>query len=242
MNGQRLLIVNADDFGQTAGINRGIIEAHERGIVTSTSLMVRGAAVAEAAAYAFGNPRLAVGLHFDLGEWTCQDGQWRQRYVVVPVDDAAAIRAELCQQLDAFRQLLGRDPAHIDSHQHVHREEPTRSIMQERAAALQVPLRHLSVHVCYCGRFYGQTKNASSLPEAISSESLSAILRGLPTGITELACHPGYADDLDSDYRVERTWEIAALCDPDVRETLAAEQIQLISFVSEEIRRCFRTL
>ena len=39
--GTRHLIVNADDFGQSAGINRGIIEAHEHGIVTSTSLMVR---------------------------------------------------------------------------------------------------------------------------------------------------------------------------------------------------------
>ena len=46
------LIVNADDFGQSAGINSGIIRAHEEGIVTSASLMVRYATAADAAAYA----------------------------------------------------------------------------------------------------------------------------------------------------------------------------------------------
>jgi predicted glycoside hydrolase/deacetylase ChbG (UPF0249 family) len=38
---QRILIVNGDDFGRTAGVNRGIIEAHQRGVLTSASLMVR---------------------------------------------------------------------------------------------------------------------------------------------------------------------------------------------------------
>ena len=47
MIAQRYLIVNADDFGQSPGINRGVIEAHENGIVTSASLMVRWPAAAE---------------------------------------------------------------------------------------------------------------------------------------------------------------------------------------------------
>ena len=54
----RLLIVNADDFGQTAGVNRGVIEAHDRGIVTSASLMVRWPAAAEAASFARARPAL----------------------------------------------------------------------------------------------------------------------------------------------------------------------------------------
>jgi predicted glycoside hydrolase/deacetylase ChbG (UPF0249 family) len=57
----RAAIVNADDFGQSAGINRGIVEAHQRGIVTSASLMVRWHAASEAAAaYARAHPRLSV--------------------------------------------------------------------------------------------------------------------------------------------------------------------------------------
>src|SRR5712692_5001656 len=91
---KRALIVNADDFGQSFGVNRGIIEAHERGIVTSTSLMVRWPAAREAARYARTHPELSVGLHLDLGERAFRDGSWVFLYIVVPRDDKEAIEAE----------------------------------------------------------------------------------------------------------------------------------------------------
>ena len=71
MTTQRFLIVNADDFGQSSGVNRGIIQAHCTGIVTSTSLMVRWPAATEASALSLKYPDLNIGLHLDLGEWYC---------------------------------------------------------------------------------------------------------------------------------------------------------------------------
>jgi predicted glycoside hydrolase/deacetylase ChbG (UPF0249 family) len=59
----RRLIVNADDFGLTAGVNRAIIEAHRAGIVTSTTLMANSAAYDEAILLAQQAPRLGVGVH-----------------------------------------------------------------------------------------------------------------------------------------------------------------------------------
>lgn len=88
--GTRHLIVNADDFGQSLGVNRGIIEAHERGIVTSASLMVRSPAAADAAAYSARRPKLSLGLHLDLGEWSYRGNRWVPLYEVVRVDDAEA--------------------------------------------------------------------------------------------------------------------------------------------------------
>ncbi|MBI3417941.1 MAG: hopanoid biosynthesis-associated protein HpnK [Verrucomicrobia bacterium] len=62
----RRLIVNADDFGRTSSINHAVIRAHREGILTSASLMVNGAAFAEAVELARQNPRLGVGLHLAL--------------------------------------------------------------------------------------------------------------------------------------------------------------------------------
>src|SRR3954451_21419733 len=109
MKGIRYLIVNADDLGQSPGINRGIVQAHEEGIVTSASLMVRWPAAEAAAAYARTHARLSVGLHLDLGEWTYRDDGWVVRYQVVRGDDADAVTAEAQRQLETFRRLTGRD-------------------------------------------------------------------------------------------------------------------------------------
>lgn len=226
----RALIVNADDFGLSAGVNRGIVEAHEHGILTSASLMVRWPAATGAAAYARDHPDLSVGLHLDLAEWTYRDGGWFPLYEVVPTSDSAAVAAEVTEQLAAFRRLTGRDPTHLDSHQHVHRFEPVRSIMIAAATTLGVPLRHESPRIRYCGDFYGQTGKGDPYPQAITVEALVEILESLPEGITELACHAGYGDDLEGMYRDERAQEVRALCDPRVRAAIAKEAIQLCSF------------
>lgn len=60
------VVFNADDFGLSAGANRGIMRAWRQGMLTSTSLMVGGGAFEEAAAFARANPRLQVGLHLTL--------------------------------------------------------------------------------------------------------------------------------------------------------------------------------
>lgn len=226
----RSLIVNADDFGLSAGVNRGIIEAHERGIVTSASMMVRWPAAGGAATYARSHPQLAVGLHVDLGEWAYRGERWEPVYEVVAADDRDAVVAEVARQLDVFRQLLGGEPTHLDSHQHVHRDEPLRSVLTALARDLAVPLRHCDPRVQYCGQFYGQTGKGLPFPDAISMDGLIRVLAGLPPGVTELACHPGVGDDLDSMYRGERAAEVMALCDPRVRETITAHGIDLISF------------
>jgi predicted glycoside hydrolase/deacetylase ChbG (UPF0249 family) len=229
MGGVRYLVVNADDFGLSPGVNRGVVEAHERGIVTSASLLVRWPAAAQAADYTRSRPALSVGLHLDLGEWAYRGGQWVALYEVVRPDDPCAVSDEAQRQLTAFRQMTGRDPTHLDSHQHVHREGPACGVLRDMARRLGVPLRHFSV-VCYCGSFYGQTGKGEPFPEAIEVEALKRILASLPAGVTELACHPGHGKGLDSMYREERAREVAALCDPAVRAALEAEGICLVSF------------
>src|SRR5260370_34874099 len=106
----RHLIVNAGDFGQSAGVNRGIIEAHERGIVTSASLMVRWPSAHEAAAYARSHTSLSLGLHFDFGEWRHRDGNWLKLYEVVPGGEAKAVQEEAWRLLAEFLVLARTAP------------------------------------------------------------------------------------------------------------------------------------
>lgn len=56
------------------------------------------------------------------------------------------------------------------------------------------------------------------------------MLAGLPAGVTELGCHPGYGDDLDSTYREERADEVLVLCDPRIAAAIRREGIVLCSF------------
>ncbi|HEX4803075.1 MAG TPA: ChbG/HpnK family deacetylase [Myxococcaceae bacterium] len=232
----RYLIVNADDFGQSPGVNRGIIEAHERGIVTSASLMVRWPAAVDAAAYSRKHPELSLGLHFDFGEWACRNGTWEKLYEVVPEDDISAVAEEASRQLATFRRLVGRDPTHIDSHQHAHRAKSMRSLFVEIARQHAVPLRGVSPEVHYSGKFYGQNDEGWPFPECISVDAFITILAELPPGFVELGCHPGAGNDLDSMYLGEREQEVKALCDPRVRAAIADMKIELCSFRDVVVR------
>ncbi len=226
----RHLIVNSDDFGLSEGINRGIIRAHTEGILTSTSLMVRQPAAPQAASLAKACPSLSIGLHLDLAEWVFRNAEWCLKYQVIPTDDARAVTAEIASQIQSFRRLLGRSPTHLDSHQHLHRNEPVRAAALAAAQKLGVPLRECSDTVHFCGDFYGQTGEGEPYPEGISLENLLRIFTELKPGWTEVSCHVGDDDSLDSVYRDERKIELDVLCNPQVRAAIASQNIQLRSF------------
>ena len=226
----KYLIVNADDFGQSKGINRGVAECHEMGILTSASLMVRWPAAPAAAEYARAHDGLAVGLHLDFCEWTCEDGRWFPLYEVVPLDDEAAVRAEIDRQLASFHELMGLEPTHLDSHQHTHQEEPVRRAVIEAASRRGIPARGCHPAVRYVGDFYGQGKNAVPRHNTITVEYLTALLDALPEGITELGCHPAIGLDVQSVYLTDREQEVAVLCDDRIREAIEQRDIELVSF------------
>jgi predicted glycoside hydrolase/deacetylase ChbG (UPF0249 family) len=222
------VIVNADDFGRSAGINGGVAEAHERGIVTSASLMVRWPAAAEAAAYARRRPELSVGLHVDLGEWAQTAAGWQLVYE--RIDAPYGTEDEVRAQLELFRDLVGGEPTHLDSHQHVHRTEPARSAIAQLAAELCIPARELTSYAIYCGDFYGQSASGVPFPEALTSAALIELLRTCGPGVTEVGCHPAAWLDFESAYRAERLMELDVLCSHEVHSLFARGEVELISF------------
>jgi predicted glycoside hydrolase/deacetylase ChbG (UPF0249 family) len=225
---ERFLVVNADDLGLSGAVNDGIFTAHTDGIVTSASLMVRQLAAPAAAEEAAAHPELAIGLHIDLGEWIYESGEWTQAYLHCDTDDAAAVAAECRAQLERFRALLGRDPTHLDSHQHVHESEPARGVAEALAAELGLPLRNRAVR--YEGSFYGQSGTGEPFPEGITPQRLAELIEALPPGWTEVGCHPAAGPVPTSSYDAERQIELATLRDPGVKNLLNVSDVRLCSY------------
>jgi chitin disaccharide deacetylase len=220
----RHLIVNADDFGASAGVNRGIVEAHQNGVLTSASLMVTGAAAQEAATISTTCPGLAVGLHWDVvGE---DDREF-------PFDDRAKVRHEFAAQLERFIELTGHAPTHVDSHRHTHMRPELREFFCELASALGVPVRG-DGRVHFIGGFYAQWEWGVTELAHVSVAALQRIMREeVGEGWTEIACHPGYVTpDYTPIYRSEREAELRTLTDARIPVALDELGISLESYTT----------
>lgn len=131
------LIVNADDFGYTRGVNAGIVRAFREGVVTSTTIMANGDAFEEAVKCAQANPELGVGCHLVLVGGKCVAAA---KYVSSLADSEGrlpsslpsllsrlstgslrpeAIQSELRAQVERV-MAAGLQPTHFDSHKHAH--------------------------------------------------------------------------------------------------------------------------
>jgi predicted glycoside hydrolase/deacetylase ChbG (UPF0249 family) len=218
----RFLIVNADDFGYSVGINRGIAEAHERGIVTSTTLMINAPAVDDALARARDLPRLGIGIHVNFTN---------EAERLVEFEDDGVCRDELRRQFEAFVRRVGRLPTHIDSHQHVHRHPRRRLIFEAFAREQGLQMRDVPPVVAK-GGFFAQWEYGVTDPDKVSVAALSRMIREeVPRGVSEFICHPGYVDPaFAAVYHADRELELATLCDPEVRRVVEEERIELISF------------
>jgi hopanoid biosynthesis associated protein HpnK len=131
------LVVNADDFGLSEGINRGIQPAFLQGILRSTSLMPNGPAFADAARIVGSTPGLDVGIHLSLVGERCVAPLGQVRGLAGPDGSLPAsyasfikayalrrfglrqIRAEIEAQVGRVLDA-GIKPTHLDSHQHLH--------------------------------------------------------------------------------------------------------------------------
>lgn len=208
------LIVNADDFGASEGVNRGVFEAHAAGILTSASMMVDGSASAGAASLAAERPALGLGLHV----------------VLAPGSDTRWLRSELERQLERFVTLTGRPPTHVDSHHDVHHDPSALPVFLAFAQRHALPLRGFC-GVRHVGSFYGQWGGETHLEQLAVPVLAEILATEVHEGFTEVTCHPGYVDaGLPSSYRAEREAELETLRDPALPGLISAHDISLATF------------
>lgn len=200
----RFLIVNADDFGYSHSINKGIIEAHEKGIVTSTSVMVNAIAADEAKDLTK-YPDLSIGLHFELKE-------------VVDVE------AELERQIEKFVSIVGKIPDHLDTHKRHTTDEGIKEVLEAYARSHNIPVRNFNAK--HIGSF-GINSNDGSVAQ------LKKSIDEATDENNELMTHCGYSDDYlreHSSYNDPREQELASILDLNIQEYITDKGLQLINW------------
>jgi len=246
----KALIVTADDFNLSAGVSRGIIEGHQHGIVTETSVLVNLGDLRSAVEVLGATPRLAVGLHLNLtrgrplappnaiGELIGRDGQFRgSPQALSPLLEVTSVRQEFQAQLDSFVQAFGRLPSHLDTHHHVHQHPVVLEALLDLATPLKLPVRGVDPPMRQAMYARGVRTPSQLLGDVGESPywtvaRLVAAVRDLQAGLTELMCHPGYFDEAIaySRYGPQRDIEREALCDPRVGTTVQDMEVQLVTY------------
>lgn len=231
------LIVNADDFGLTPGVNDGILQAHLQGIVTATTLMADAPAFEHAAGLARRTPTLDVGVHLVL--WPGNEALPQR----LPSFLARAMSSSVEEiEKDFSRQVEkviagGIAPSHLDTHKHVHLLPRVMKAVVRVAKRFGVqwvrrPLfaRQASGH----GLRVADHFTGYRLTGRMELPGLLAALGGLRPGLTELMCHPGICDlelrRAPTRLKEQRQRELEALTDPEARRLLDREQVELTSF------------
>lgn len=254
----RRLIVTADDFGDTAGVNAAVIRAFREGVLRFASLMVLRPAAAEAARLAAENPGLGVGLHLEL----CADAPEKAglRYFF-DARARAGLEGEIRAQFDALL-ALGVKPTHADGHINVHAHPVVFPALCRVAREYGVPRVRLPggewrVHRAAGGRggaalaatfaamgawVRGAAGNGVRAARAwgllrsglMTEEYALSLVAALPEGETEIYFHP----TADASLRPaagrptpshQSAAELEVLLSPRLREAIAARGVELVS-------------
>jgi len=202
----RYLIVNADDFGYSYSINKGIIEAHTNGIVTSTSVIV-DAIAAYKAKELIEFPGLSIGLHFE-------------------VKDIVNVAAELERQIEKFVAIVGRQPDHLDTHKRHTTDEGIKDVLEGYAKKHDMPVRNFNAkHISS----FGINSDDSSVAQ------LKRSIDEATDEYNELMTHCGYSDDYlreHSSYSDLREEELKSICSPDIKQYIQDNGLILINWTS----------
>lgn len=245
---ERVLIVNADDFGLSKGQNYGIVDACKNGLVTSTTALVNGAAIEHAAQLSRCLPELAVGMHFvltlgmplsampgltregKLGKWIWQMAEED----TLPLDEIAR---ELDCQYHRFVDLFGCEPTHFDSHHHVHMIPQIFPIVaafaKAKGIAMRIDRQAQKLHGLdeqgvrssdgFASEFYGE-----AITEALFLQTLEASAQAGESSL-EVMCHPAFVDNtiMGSAYCYPRLTELDVLTSPSLKYAVAERGYRL---------------
>jgi predicted glycoside hydrolase/deacetylase ChbG (UPF0249 family) len=186
------LIVNADDFGYSAGINRGIFAGHHRGIITSTTVLINGPEASAGLALARQDaPDLGFGLHLNLtwGRPVSPPDQVRSlvddhglffgiRAWAGKLDtfDPEHLEREITAQFARFIDLAGQPPDHLDAHHHAIYVLPAAlQTAVNLALEYELPLRNAGLDLTPQAAIQALQAMVPDLPEADAQRQIERL-------------------------------------------------------------------
>lgn len=247
------VIINADDFGFSRGVNYGIVDSYVEGITTSTTIMANGEAFDHAVALASEYPELGVGVHLNLTKGAplianapsiSADGSFHSRKYVkehVKELDLNEVYVEWAAQIEKVIDA-GIKPTHLDSHHHVHMLEPLNKVILSLALQYEVPIRD-HFEGSHAVRHTDQTIDMQFAAETVHQELSGEALKKLDDILlqmaktdqsVELIVHPGYLDATvlrETSLQLERPYMTDFLIRSDFAQRVREyENIELIHF------------
>ncbi|EPC7976485.1 chitin disaccharide deacetylase [Yersinia enterocolitica] len=250
---EKLLIVNADDFGLCKGQSYGIIEAFRHGIVSSTTAMMNCADIYHAAELSKQHPALPVGMHFvltygrpltampSLVDASGELGKWLWARAEAGELNLDEITQELTAQFNKFVAVFGRPPTHIDSHHHVHMLPQIYPLIESFAQEKSLPLR-IDRHEAqqqgmvlnnprstewFDAGFYGENLTEQSFLQLLATADQNGI------NTIEVMCHPAFIDKIlmTSGYCYPRLTELEVLTSPALKQSITDRGYRLGSYL-----------
>ncbi|WP_257349640.1 chitin disaccharide deacetylase [Pseudalkalibacillus decolorationis] len=220
------LLVNADDFGFSRGVNYGIVDAHRFGIVNSTTMLVNMPGTEQAVELAKQYKTLRVGIHLTLTcgiavsknvpTLTTEDGSFKMRKHLQEdlTEKLTDIEKEWEAQIQRFYQM-GLTPTHFDSHHHVHAQPELLPVVRNLSKRFELPVRNV---------FGDQELDINRLTDVFLSDFYNEnvgpyyfdkLEEKMEDGVSvEVMCHPAYVDyflNKNSSYSEKRIDELNVL-------------------------------
>ena len=241
------VIMNADDFGFSKGVNLAILEGFQHGILTSASLMVNMPGFEHAVSLMKQYPDLLhVGIHLvttvqysvvkGLKTLTDENDHFYRDPEIIEKSEQSELDKEYQAQMDKFL-ATGLKPDHIDFH--VCTTPKQLKAAMKLAQKYHLPMRAQDQQIEGILKEHGIVYAPCHIPDFYDHGTVDTLLKLFEKAldekreIIELALHPAYVDQtlLDlSSYHIQRAREFASLMNPEVATFIQQHDIELISF------------
>ena len=247
------MIINADDFGYSKGINYGVLEAHKNGVLTSATLMTGMPGAEHAARIMKEIPGMGVGLHLNtaLGKpgnskrktLTDEKGFFIKPDKVLELNieyNEEELYDELKEQFERFMELTKQKPTHMDSHLFSSDKlEKVKKIAQILADEYKIPLRNHGTKYYEKVRFINHRDFGGIPGLEYVAENFDDIIKNK---YVEIMSHPGYVDTYvmkNSSYNIMRAEELDFLTGDRIKELISRNNVELVSYgdITNEIKK-----